>query len=165
MNIAINFTKLSIEKDQDAATAHFLLAKNMRSKRRTASVFKIPEEEEIYHFTKAYELSKNPQFGLFVGQVLKESRDQHNALKIYKEIYEMNIESASIQTRLALAFTQMNLLEFANKCLDYVESVKPDDSMFLHYKGLFFMKKKEYEVLLRFIIYVHYFFLFVIECF
>lgn len=149
INRALSCAELAIDKDPESATAHFFLARNLRCARRKVSVFSKPEEKEIFHFSKAYQISRNPQFGIFLAQCFKEGRDTANAGKMYREINGMNIESASIQMRLALAFTQMKHLDLAEKCLKYVEAVTPEDSMFLHYKGIFLMKIFKYEVIIQ----------------
>ncbi|XP_051161187.1 uncharacterized protein LOC127281509 isoform X2 [Leptopilina boulardi] len=157
--IAIEFAKLSLKYNPEYAISHYFLAKNLRTLRRLKSCHTSPDDEEMLHFETAYKLDKNPQYGLFLGQAYKEKRIEYQkkmmkdeeimmkkkAKNILTEIHKMNIKCPSINLRLALYFEQNFLLNEAKECLDYVESVTPDDSMFLHYKGLYFMKMKNYE--------------------
>lgn len=146
INIAIKFAKIAIEHDPNDAIAHYLLARNLRTARRAVTIFSAPKKDEMFHFRKAYELDKNPKFTLFFAQSLKENKNYPEAMKIFNELHDMNLQNVSIQLRLALAFIQNHNLNEAKKCLDFIESVKPNESMFLHYKGLYLMKKKEYKV-------------------
>lgn len=145
VDIAIELAELAIEYNSNNATAHFLLSTNLRKKRRLATNFSTSTDEEIYHLEKAFQLEKNPQFGLFLGQAFKEQYKMDNALIIYNELFSMNIQNAPIQRRLALFFLRENL-EKCKECLDYAEQTEPDNSMFLHYKGLYLMKIHKYQV-------------------
>lgn len=138
---AIKFAEIVIERDSTAAIGHYILGKNLRRIRRLVSVFKNPEESELFHLKKAYELDKNPKFGLFCALCLKENRNP-NAIKIFERIYRKNLKGKTSNLRLALAFIQGNKLVKAKKCFDYVESIEPEKSTFLHYKELYLMKRK-----------------------
>lgn len=145
--IAIKFAKIAVEHDPKAALAHFILAKNLRTLRRCSSKFKLPENDEIYHFTKAYELIKNPQFGILLAQSLKELRNLHESEKIFEELNNMNVQSVPIQLKLAKNFLFTNQFANAKKCLDYIESVDPNNFDFLYQRGLYFFEKMQYEVI------------------
>lgn len=143
--IAIKFAEMAVQYNQKAATAHYILARNLRTLRRQVSAFTLPKPDEMKHFRAAYELEENPKFALFFAQSLKENRNKSKAMEIFHEIHRKQFPSAPVQLRLALAFLQDNDLLKAKECLDYVESAIPAGSMFLHYKGLYLMKKNEYE--------------------
>ncbi|XP_043471087.1 uncharacterized protein LOC122504209 [Leptopilina heterotoma] len=143
--IAIKFAEIAVQYNPKSATAHYILARNLRTLRRQFSSITLPKPDEMMHFRKAYELEENTKFALFFAQSLKENRNKPKAMEIFHEIHRKKFPSVSIQLRLALAFIQDNDLSNAKKCLDYIESEMPAESMFLHYKGLYLMKKKEYE--------------------
>ncbi|XP_051168064.1 uncharacterized protein LOC127285901 [Leptopilina boulardi] len=143
--IAITFAELSLKYDPNNATSHYLLAKNLRGLRRLISCHTSSNEEEILHFKRAYELEKNPKFAIFLGQAYKEKNLKDKADIIFQEIHSMNIQSRKINLRLSLYFLKNNFLDKAEKCLTFVEAGDSKSSWFLHYKGLYLMKKNKYE--------------------
>ncbi|XP_051161188.1 uncharacterized protein LOC127281510 [Leptopilina boulardi] len=115
--------------------------KNLRTIRKLNPRFIKPRNDELMHFKEAYKIDENPKFAVNLAQCLKESKNNSEAMIIFEELYKKNWKSVTIQLRLALVFIKTNKLDNAEKCLDYVESVAPEKSMFLHYKGLYLMKK------------------------
>lgn len=142
----IEFSQLSIKDNGNCDVWHFVLGKNLRRLRRMENFLTKPTKKEELAFQKAYQLSKEPTFGIYLAQMHKEKRDRNRALKIYKEIYNSKPESASINLRLALGFIRLGCLPLAKKCLDFAESRVPDDSMFLHYKGIYLENTKNFKV-------------------
>ncbi|XP_043471088.1 uncharacterized protein LOC122504210 [Leptopilina heterotoma] len=142
---AIELAKIALEYDPDISLCYFIIGKNLRSIRRNMSCFTTPSDEEISHFSKAYELEKNPQYGIFLGQAFKESNSRQKANTILQEIHEMNIPCPKINLRLSLYFLQNQFLDEAEKCLDFVETIRPESSWFLHYKGLYLMRRQKYQ--------------------
>ena len=145
---AITFAKRAIKDNPDFATWHFMLGKSLRRLRRFVQLPAKPSFEEENSFKKAYELSSKPIYGIYFAQVYKEKYETQKALEIYKKIYQMKPESCSVRLRIALGFIRQNKLNLAKECLDYVEEKNPNDCMFLHYKGLYFEAKKDYEVII-----------------
>ncbi|XP_051173313.1 uncharacterized protein LOC127289423 [Leptopilina boulardi] len=144
-NIAIEFAKNSLQYDSNNAKSHYFLGKNLRKLRRLVSIFDVPSEEEVEHFLKAYDLEKNFEFGIFLGQCYKENRNKEKALEILIELNDNNIQEPFLRLRLALYFMQHKDLKRCKSCLDYAETIIKDDSMYLHYRGLYFMRKENYK--------------------
>ncbi|XP_043471090.1 uncharacterized protein LOC122504211 [Leptopilina heterotoma] len=142
---AIKFSEIAVEYDPEDATAHYLLAKNLRTDRRFISKSIYPRSDEIYHFGRAYEIEKNPQFGILFAQSLRENRDNRDSMKIYEELSNMKIENVPLQLRMAAAFIAFRDFGNSRKCLNYVESVEPENNTFLHHKGKYFMELMQYE--------------------
>ncbi|XP_051161318.1 uncharacterized protein LOC127281589 [Leptopilina boulardi] len=144
-NKALDFIDLAIKDNSNCDVWHFMSGKNLRRQRRNKYFFSEPTEKEIFELKKAYELSEDPTYGIYLGQMYKEVGKKNEALKIYKKIHETKPESANINLRLALGFIRTRNLQSAKECLDFAEKKVPDDSMFLHYKGIFLETLKEYR--------------------
>lgn len=143
---ALNYINLAIEDNKNCDVWYFILGKNLRRQRRVNNFLAHPTKKEEMSFQKAYELSKEPTFGIYFAQLHKEKRSPQRALKIYKEIYSTKPESTTINLRLALGFMRLdNNFQLAKECLDYAEKRIPDDSMFLHYKGIYLENKKDFK--------------------
>lgn len=142
----VDYIDSAIQDNPNCDVWHFLRGKNLRRQRRYKEFFAEPSKEEELALKKAYELSKEPTFGIYLAQLYKETRNKANALKIYKEIYDSKPESANINLRLALGFIRLWNLPLAKKCLDFAEEKVPKDSMFLHYKGIYFEKSKNFRM-------------------
>ncbi|XP_058800452.1 uncharacterized protein LOC131669535 [Phymastichus coffea] len=125
---------------------HFILAKNLRRQRRDySSLFDRPDCEERESFLKAYNISKNPNYGIFVAQMYRESRQYKEALKIYNNIFaSFDCLCSSVLLRLALGFISQKKWQKAKACLDKAEKTDAKNSMYLHYRGIYFLKREEY---------------------
>lgn len=148
MEKAIQFAREAIKYYPDCPMWHFILGKNLRRFRRSQqAVSSYPSTEEIQAFVIAYNMTKNALFGIYVAQAYQENRDILISDKYLMDIYEMKSKNCKIQLRLALMFMRKKEFNKTKSCLDFVEKHIPDSSMFLHYKGMYYMKLNDYEVL------------------
>ena len=143
---AIEFIKKALEDDPNCDLWHFILGKNLRRIRRDSSVGSLPSPEETNSFYKAYKNSKNALYGIYVAQMLREKRQNDQAAQMYLEIYKSNPKSDSIYLRLALGFIQLFQLNEALMCLEHIAATCSNDCTYMHYKGMYLMKKKRFNV-------------------
>lgn len=146
LKTALNFADEAIKDNLNCDVWHFMAGKNLRRIRRLGNFLSKPTRLEQSKFQRAYELSKEPTFGIYLAQLYKELNYRDQALKTYKEIYYSHPESSSINLRLALGFIRLGQLPLAKNCLDFAEKRVPDDSMFLHYKGIYLETSKNFKV-------------------
>lgn len=152
---SVDFARKALTEAPDCDAWHFILGKNLRRIRRDTSFGCKATQEEVDAFQKAYNISKNIVYGLFVAQAYREenqnnySRSQ-KAIKLYQELYQtvsaQENPNIVILSRLALGFLRLQNLKLAEECLNKVEAQDPQDLMFLHYKGILCMKKKNHRV-------------------
>lgn len=102
---ALKFAQLALEKNPKSALSHFLVANIMKRRRKLESIRSYSTSAERKHFGKAYDLSKNPHIGITFAVVLRQDGDLKKTLEICKEIYHLNLESTTMQLRLAANFT------------------------------------------------------------
>lgn len=71
----------------------------------------------------------------------KESYQNHEAMKIYNELYEQ-IDSlrSSYICRLAMGYIGLANFEKARACLDKASDRSQNDPMYLHYEGIYHLK-------------------------
>ncbi|XP_011704834.1 PREDICTED: uncharacterized protein LOC105460088, partial [Wasmannia auropunctata] len=69
MNEAVDTAKKAVEKNQECALWHFILAKNLRRQRRLQNILSNPSDMEKKHFEIAYAMSKNDMFGVYYLQM------------------------------------------------------------------------------------------------
>lgn len=145
MEPAIRYASLASRQTDRCPTWHFMLGKNLRRQRRADKILR-PIQQEVKAFTRAYELSRNPHYGIYLGQMYRENRQLEVSRKVYLQLYEDRPSCSNIQMRLALGFVRQRDFHRAKQCLDYAEKICPESSMFLHYKGIYHQKTKNYEV-------------------
>lgn len=148
---AEKFIREALSKNPKCDLWYFILAKNLRRQRRDNSIAARPNDEEITCFITAYQLSKNEVFELFVAQMYRELRLKNEAKKIYTKIYDnQKIDDTNVNCtvllRLALGFIRLEDYQKAKDCLDRVEKKNPNQSMLIHYRGIYYMKKRMFKV-------------------
>lgn len=142
---AIAYAQSAIEQNSDCPLWYYLLSKNLRRERRRFNHSASPSSEEFGSISKCYELSSRDYYKLLYAQTLHDRREYGESKKMYLEIYESNPASVNIQLRLALAFIRDGRYVEAKSCLDYAEKHRPENQMFLHYKGIY-MKQVEKDL-------------------
>lgn len=152
---AINLANQAIEQNSDKALWNFILAVNIRRERRSASCYSPVSNKERLHFSLAFQKSKNPIFGIYNAQMLREllyksnssllerKRQESLLLELYKKILQLSGSNYRILLKLALGFIRIryscqSLL--AKYCLDAVKLIQPNNSTYLHYKGIYLEK-------------------------
>lgn len=144
-SIAIAYASRALSFSPDCALWHFILGKKLRHLRCDDANFE-PLPDETEHFITAYELSKSQYFGVYVAQMYWEKNEFDKAKDISMEIFRGNPQSVGIRLRLALSFIRSKNYDYAKECLDFVQVRCSDNSMYLHYKGIFYEKQKNYQV-------------------
>ena len=145
-DIAVTFIRQAIKKNPNCDMWYFILAKNLRRKRRDMTISSPPTKEECESFLKAYQMSKNPIYGIFVAQMYRESHKRNKALQIYEDVFRMEPESITVILRMALGFTQLRSFALAKKCLNEAAERCPTHSMYLHYHAIFYLKQNKFAV-------------------
>lgn len=141
---AIHNARSAISRNSTCPLWHYLLAKNLRRKRKND--FQLdPVPEEIFSVTKCCELSSNFFYKLLRAQIFHEEKNYAQSMKIYVEIYQTKPESVSAQLQLAWVFIRNKEFMHAKLCLDYIEKHIPENRMFLYYKGKY-VKEKEKNI-------------------
>lgn len=158
---AINLANQALQQNSDKALWHFILAKNMRKDRRLNLNFLVSYKEKL-HFSLAFEKSQNPVFGIYMAQMhrellrgtqlsVSERKTQESLLlKLYKEILSLSENNYRILLKLALGFIRIRYSDqspLAKYCLDAVERISPNNSTYLHYKGIYLEKFGDAKVL------------------
>lgn len=143
---AEKFIRKAIEENPKCDLWYFILGKNLRRKRRDSAFASSPCKEEADSFLKAYEMSENPVYGIFLAQMYREERKESKAIAMYEKVFRTNPTSCTILLRLALGFIRMGTYDRAQICLDKVAAKYPTSSMYLHYRGIFHLKQRQYKV-------------------
>lgn len=164
MNKAIDTAKKAIEKNQDCALWHFILAKNLRRQRRSINISSEVSDEERKHFEIANAISKNDVFGIYYLQMRMESfykfvRDRNYAIKrainekqvleLAKKMVKSKPTNCKVLLKLALMFLRITASDeilLAKECLDFVKEIAPNNSTYLHYTGMLYEKCGDYRV-------------------
>lgn len=143
---AIKFIREAIANNSDCDLWHFMLGKMLRRKRRDEKFNGMPDSEEMESFKKAFNTMKNPVYGVFLAQVYREQRNMRLSLTMYERVLRDKPESDTLLLRMALGFMNLKDFEKAKFCLDKAAKNSGDKSMFLHYKGLYHFKQRQYRV-------------------
>lgn len=152
MEHAISFARSAIHDNPNCSTWHFILGKNLRRYRRLyIPLSSMPSSEEIESFSKSYDLSLNPLYGIYLAQAHYENTDCETSKKIYMKVHEAKPKNIKIQLRLALCFLRIKDLNAAKGCLDYVEKFDSECKMLWHYKGIYYIKCNNFEVIIQLI--------------
>ena len=148
---ALRHVKKASSLSPNCALWHFLRAKCHRYARRLVDFSGKPNDEERREFLHCRELSARPFYAIFVAQMHRENGDIGACQQMYHDIYEDCLKKSAVVCvgallRLALVFTRSKDFKRANACLVRVEKIKPKNSMFLHYKGIYLMKTRNFKV-------------------
>lgn len=164
MNKAIDVAKKAVEKNQDCALWHFVLAKNHRRQRRSINVSSEVSDEEKNHFEIAYAISKNEVFGIYYLQMrmeryhkfikernyaMKKATNEKQVLEIARKILKSKPTNCKVLLKLALMFLRSNASDetlLAKECLDAVKEMAPNNSTYLHYTAMLYEKCGDYRV-------------------
>ncbi|XP_014212152.1 uncharacterized protein LOC106642035 [Copidosoma floridanum] len=143
---AVSYFRRAILNSPDCPLWHFLLARKLRAVRKDKLSFR-PTVEETNNFLKAYELSEKSQYiGAFVAQMYCEKRNLNKAKELCLEIFKSNPNSVGIKLRLSLTFIKIRDFEHAKECLDFVQNECSNNTMYLHYKAIYFEKQNNYKM-------------------
>jgi len=163
MDKAVDTAKKAVEKNQDCALWHFILAKNLRRQRRSINCSSDLSDMEKTHFEIAYAMSKNHIFGIYYLQMRMErfykfnkSRDymmQKNAnekevIIIAKKILKAKPTNCKVLLKLALIFLRANTSDerlSAKETLDAVKKITPNNSTYLHYTAMLYKESGDYK--------------------
>lgn len=143
---AVYFIRLALEETPNCPFFHFILGKNLRRIRRDTSYGTKPSDEERRCFITAFENSQNETYGIYVAQMYREAKEDSQALIMYEKILKNSPKFDSTYLRIALGLIRLNALNSADKCLGLVAKRCGNCSMFLHYKGIYHMKSKNFKV-------------------
>ncbi|XP_001602593.1 uncharacterized protein LOC100118687 [Nasonia vitripennis] len=133
----------AIADNPDCDLWHFILAKTLRSKRQKKKFNSQPDAEEIESFEKAYNTRKNPVFGVFLAKAYNEDRHENDkALKMIESLQDIP-RNDSLLLIIVLIYIRMRDFKNAKSCFDKVANKK--SSMYSHYRGLYFLKQKQYQ--------------------
>ena len=140
----------------------YIKAKNLRKLRRDQSIISKPTQEEMDLFQKAFFLSDsdNIVYLLFTAQSLREQGKHEDSLQLYEAIVDKLNEKNSSSLNLIYLRAALGLMnaqkprnkfeyyfEKAKFCLDKIDENYQNDSMYLHYRGIYYLKTKDYMVI------------------
>lgn len=162
---AIDTGKKAVEKNEDCALWHFILAKNLRRKRRCVTLSDEVSYIEKSHFEIAYAMStENHVFGIYYLQMRLESyykfskdpnyrkrksNNERQVLELAKEIFETNPTSYKVLLKLARIFITIDVADYRHygmMCLDAVEKIRPNNSTCFHYYAMIYRQSGDYRV-------------------
>lgn len=164
MNKAVDTAKKAVEKNQDCALWHFILAKNLRRQRRLINISSDPSDMEKEHFEIAYAMSKNHIFGIYYLQmriesfykfsrerdyVIRKNVNENEVIHIAKQILKTKPNNYKVLLHLALMFLRARCSDerlLAKECLDTVNRIVPNNSMYLHYTAMLYQQSGDYKV-------------------
>ncbi|XP_011056128.1 PREDICTED: uncharacterized protein LOC105147074 isoform X2 [Acromyrmex echinatior] len=164
---AVDIAKKAMERDQNCALWHFILAKNLRRQRRTTNIASNVSDLEKTHFEIAFAMSKNDRFGVYYLQMRIESFNKYNRDRVYmmkknanekeviniaKKILKTKPTNNKVLLRLALIFLRASSDErlFAKECLDAVYKISPNNSTSLHYTAILYEQSGDYKEALKY---------------
>lgn len=148
---AEEFIREAIKLNGKCDIWYYILGKNIRRQRRDDSIAGHPNREEAESFLKAYELSRNPVYGIFVAQMYRESNEFSKALQVYENVFKsFDTLSDTVLLRLALGFISQRKFDKAKLCLDEAAVNCGQHSMYLHYRGIYNMRINQFAVSLHF---------------
>ncbi|XP_026829365.1 uncharacterized protein LOC105274640 isoform X2 [Ooceraea biroi] len=168
MDKAVDTAKKAVEKNQDCALWHFILAKNLRRQRRVIALSSDISDMEKEHFEIAYAISKNHVFGVYYLQMRIESYYKFNreldykqrkaanekeVIRIAKDIFKSKPTNYKILLKLARMFLRANLsdeMQLAKECLDSVEKIAPNNSTYLHYCAMLYQQSGDYKEAIKY---------------
>ncbi|XP_066582397.1 uncharacterized protein [Prorops nasuta] len=160
VTIAIKHFEAAINLDPDNGLWHFNLAKLLRAQRRNIDIRIKPSKREQEEFTIAYNLSKNPIFGVYIARLMRETLTntkgksqllpfESKIVQLYDEVFLYAKNNYRILLMLALGYIRIKTLDKskeARECLELVQMILPDDSTYFHYQAKYMEKfgtKKE----------------------
>lgn len=165
MDKAVETAEKAVKMNEDCSVWHFILAKNVRRKRRLIELSSQISDMEQKHFELAYAMSSdNPIFGVYFLQMRIEkfyeyikdrdyAREKYNnekeVLQIARQILKEKPTSYKVLLKLALMFLRVNNSDetlLAKECLDAVEKMAPNSSTYLHYSGMLYENCGEFRV-------------------
>uniref|UniRef100_A0A1B6IGP4 Uncharacterized protein n=1 Tax=Homalodisca liturata TaxID=320908 RepID=A0A1B6IGP4_9HEMI len=165
---ALKWARKALETDPSEAEWHFLTGKCMGRVRRCTRKFSGVPREEVEMIEKAVSLNPNPKYIMYVAQVYQQSasaafihhRGDENFYKssLYQAINNMNKKAVELYQQalvfrpncsytyirclngmLKLPRKYLNLAQL-RKMVDKVTMVAPNNTMFLHSAGVFYLK-------------------------
>lgn len=164
MNNAVDMAKKAVEKNQDCALWHFVLAKNLRRQRRSVYIRSDVTVDEKSHFELAYAMSDNNNvFGMYYLQMrletfykfskdrnylMRKAANEKEVLQIAKKILKTKPDNYKVLLRLALIFLRSSVDErmAAKDCLDAVRQMVPNNSTCMHYTAILYQQSGDYRV-------------------
>ncbi|XP_077275143.1 uncharacterized protein LOC143904377 [Temnothorax americanus] len=167
MDKAVDAARKAVEKNQDCALWHFILAKNLRRQRRLINVSSNVSNTEREHFEIAYAMSKNPVFGIYYlqmrierfyifskerGYLTRKNANEREVIKLAKEILKAKPNNSKVLLRLAKMFLRASTDErlSAKECLDAVNEIAPNNSTCLHYTAMLYEESGDYKEALKY---------------
>ncbi|XP_018314349.1 uncharacterized protein [Mycetomoellerius zeteki] len=167
MHKAVDMAKKAVERDQNCALWHFILAKNLRRQRRSINVTSDVSDLEKIHFEIAFAMSKNDRFGVYYLQmriesfykynrdrdyVMRKNANEKEVINIAKQILRTKPTNHKVLLRLARIFLRAFSDErlFAKECLDAVYKIMPNNSTYLHYTAMLYEQSGDYKEALKY---------------
>ncbi|XP_071649156.1 uncharacterized protein [Temnothorax longispinosus] len=167
MDKAVDTARKAVEKNQDCALWHFILAKNLRRQRRLINVSSNVSDMEREHFEIAYAMSKNHVFGIYYLQMriesfykyskereylMRKNANEREVIKIAKDILKAKPNNSKVLLALALMFLRVSSDErlSAKECLDAVNEIVPNNSTYLHYTAMLYEQSGDYKEALKY---------------
>lgn len=163
MDKAVDTAKKAVERNQDCALWHFILAKNLRRQRRSINISSDVSDMEKEHFEIAYAMSKNCVFGTYYLQmrmekfqkfvrerdyVMKKNANEKEVIYIAKQILKTKCTNYKVLLKLTLIFLRANSDEelSAKECLDIIQKIAPNNPTYLHYTAMLYKQTGDYKV-------------------
>ncbi|XP_046468691.1 uncharacterized protein [Neodiprion pinetum] len=151
-SMAIKFAQEAVQHEPSNGKWHFLVGKNCRTlRKRNCSTDSLPDEHESFGFQKAYELSKNALFGVYLARMYRESKNTEEANRMYKQVAAGERTCCKVQLQLALGLVRAKDCSLAKSCLDYVAERMPDSPKYAHYMAIYEEKcNRDFKAALRY---------------
>ncbi|XP_020279502.1 uncharacterized protein LOC109852612 isoform X2 [Pseudomyrmex gracilis] len=168
MEKAIDLGKRAVEKNEDCALWHFILAKNLRRKRRSVNLSDEVSYMEKTHFEIAYAMTKNHVFGIYYLQMRlesfykfsrdrnykeKKSNNEKQVLELAVEMFKTNPTSYKVLLKLARIFTTVEVEDYrhyAIMCLNAVDKITPNNSTTFHYYAMIYRQSGDYREAIKY---------------
>ncbi|XP_025995562.1 uncharacterized protein LOC105200328 [Solenopsis invicta] len=164
---AIDAAKKAVEKNEDCALWHYILAKNLRRQRRLINVSSNVSNSEKKHFEIAYAMSNNHIFGMYYLQmriecfhrfsrasdyVMKKNVNEKEVMCLAKKILKTKPTNKKVLLRLALMFLRATSDErvSAKECLDALKEMVPNNPTYLHYTAMLYEQCGDYKEALQY---------------
>lgn len=147
------FIQKAISENSNCDLWYFVRGKNLRRHRRDKDISIKPDVEESSSFIKAFRLSEDVIYELYVAQMFVDLRSSKTAKNIYNKIYQKYRfdNDINIFLRLANGFIKLHNYQKALIILKKIEKKKPklgslDESKFNHYQGICYLRDRKFKV-------------------
>ncbi|XP_046413050.1 uncharacterized protein LOC124176176 [Neodiprion fabricii] len=150
-SMAMKFAQEAVQHEPSNGKWYYLVGRCCRTSRTRDRTTDKPDKHESLAFQRAYELSKNAMFGVYLARMYRESKQYEKSLKMYKQVAAGEPTSCKVRLQLALGFVRAKDCSLAKSSLDYVAEMMPTSPKYAHYMAIYEETcNRDFEAALRY---------------